>query len=136
MSETHIPETYKRLAVSGLQALFDNVSGIMAAVVSTADGFDIASIVHNVAQVDRLAAMASSISALGHVVGQESGLGAGRFVLIEAKEGFLVVIPAHSDEMPLTLSVIAGREAVVGQVVHYAKQTARQLAEMWSRTKS
>jgi uncharacterized protein len=135
MSDTQISEVYKRQSVVTLQTMFDNVKGIMAAVVSTADGFDVASIVHNVAQVNRLAAMASSISALGDVVGHESGLGASRFVLIEAKEGFLVVIPANSEEMPMTLSVIAGRDAVVGQVVHYAKQTARQLTDLWQHTK-
>jgi uncharacterized protein len=130
MDSTQLHPQTKRRVDAVVTQLLDDVHGIKAAVVSTADGFELSAVVFNAAQTSRLAAMASSISALGVVVGEESKLGECKSILIEAQEGFLVVISAPSPSLPMTLSLIAGSDAVVGQVLHYGKLAATQLATL------
>ena len=57
------------------RAFLDEVSGVTAVVVASIDGFDIASAIRGDIDPSRVAAIASSISAISGVVAQEAALG-------------------------------------------------------------
>jgi len=114
-------------AESAIQKLIDNVRGIKAVVISTEDGFEIAAWVENTAQVSRLAAMASSMAALGAIAGEESQLGTCDNIIIEAPNGYLVMMQARHQKSILIISIITNKDAVMGQVLYFSRQVCKSL---------
>ena len=110
-----------------LDELMQEVKGIKAVVVATEDGFEVAARIENTAQVARLSAMASSLAALGAMAGEESQLGACHSLLMEAAEGYIVIVQVRRADVSLIVSVVTGRDAVVGQVLYFSKKAAATL---------
>ena len=104
-----------------------NIKGVRAVLLSTEDGFEVASHVQNTAQISRLSAMASSLAALGALAGEESKLGTCDSLVMEASDGLMVVLQIRRADVSLIMSVIAGREAVVGQALYFSKLASRAL---------
>ena len=125
---TSLPESTKALALQQAQRLLFDVAGLTAVVVATADGFDVASAVQSQIEPSRIAAMASSISAISEVVSQEARLGRGKCVTIDTEAGFAVLHAVHRADVPLVINVIANEDAILGQVTYRAAQLARTLA--------
>lgn len=109
--------------------LINEVEGVTAVVVATIDGFDVASVMRNGGEAARIAAMASSISAIGAVVSQEAGLGNSRSVTIDTDAGFAVVYGVSRPDAELIINVIANGDAVLGQVAWRTAEFARTLRE-------
>ena len=107
----------------------DQVRGAVSAVVSTADGFDVASRADDAAQGSRLAAMASSIAAICSVVGEESNIGEHQSISIESEKGYVVMVHVTHPANPMILNLVADKSAVLAQMIYFAKQTAAQLGE-------
>lgn len=114
-------------AHAAIDTLMAEVKGIKAVMIATEDGFEVAAKVENTAQVSRLAAMASSLAALGAVAGEESGLGLCDSVLIEAAHGYILMLQSRRPEVGLILSVITSREAVMGQALYLTRKAAQTL---------
>ncbi|RIX80258.1 roadblock/LC7 domain-containing protein [Acidovorax cavernicola] len=114
-------------AESAIDTLMREIKGVKAVVISTEDGLELAARVENTAQVARLSAIASSLAALGAVAGEESQLGHCDNVTIEAANGHILMLQARHPEMTLIVSVVTGREAIIGQVLYYAKQATQLL---------
>lgn len=112
---------------AAVEHLMREVKGVKAVVICSEDGFEVAARVENNAQVSRLSAMASSFSALGALVGEESQLGACNYVMVDAAEGLILILQARHPAHPLTLCVVTGSDAVAGQVLYFSKQAALSL---------
>ena len=117
----------KNLARTACDELMQEIKGAKAVLVSTEDGFEVAARVENTAQVTRLSAMASSLAALGAMAGEESQLGGCASMVMEASEGFITIVQVELPQVTFILSVVAGRDAVVGQMLYFTKQAARKL---------
>ncbi|MDO9405226.1 MAG: hypothetical protein Q7T87_14430 [Polaromonas sp.] len=113
-----------------LDTLMGQVQGAIAAVISTPDGFDVASRVSNgdTGAGARLAAMASSITAICGVVGEESRIGANQSISIEAEQGYVVMVHIAHAAHPMILNLVATKRAVLAQMAYFARLTAQQLA--------
>ena len=120
--------TAKVIAAREAETLLREVSGVTAVVIATVDGFDIASAMH-AGDAARVAAMASSISAISSVVSQEAGLGRNKSVTIDTEDGFALVHSVHRDDAELVINVIADGSAVLGQVAYRVARFAQLLAE-------
>ena len=117
------PALASLLAIEFVEA----IASVSAVVVASVDGFAIASAFNGANDADRIAAMASSISAIGSVVAMEAGLGAYRSVIINTDSGFVVVQSVQRTDLELVISVVAGGDAVLAQVLHRVKTMAAQL---------
>lgn len=106
------------------------VKGVKAVLVSTEDGFEVAAQVENTAPVSRLSAMASSLAALGALAGEESRLGACDSLVMQATDGLIATLQIHRPDITLILSVVTGRDAVVGQVLYFSKKMAQTLQKV------
>ncbi len=115
------------LAASEAQSFLQEVDGVTAVVIATIDGFDVASAMKS-GDAARVAAMASSISAISSVVSQEASLGRNKSVTIDTEDGFALVHSVHRDDAELVINVIASGTAILGQVAYRAAQFARALA--------
>lgn len=122
-----LPSAVKAWVQQEAQRLLQEISGVAAVVVATADGFDVGSAMKK-GDPERVAAMASSIFAISAVVSQEASLGRSRSVTIDTEEGFSIVHSVYRPEADMVISVIAGRDAILGQVAYQVSQFARDLA--------
>lgn len=119
----------KNAALIAVNEVMDQVKGARAAVVSTEDGFEVASRIENTTEIARLSALASSMAALGAIVGEEGRLGACQKVIIEAAGGHVVMVQARRSDISLVLSVVAGQDAIMGQILYFAGQATRALEQ-------
>lgn len=110
------------------RACVSEVAGVGAVVVASVDGFDLASALRGQHDAARIAAMASSISAISGVVALEAGLGSFRSVTIGTDAGFAVVHAVPRAGLELVINVIAGEDAILAQVMHRVAAMARALA--------
>ena len=110
-----------------LDELMQEIKGLKAVVVATEDGFEVAARVENTAQVARLSAMASSLAALGAMAGEESQLGVCHSLLMEAADGYITIVQVRRADVSLIVSVVTGRDAVIGQVLYFSKKAAATL---------
>ena len=125
----NVSEPVRRAAQQAIEMVMREIKDARGAVVATEDGFEVASHAESNAQVGRIAAMASSIAALGAVAGEESKLGACNHVLIQAAEGFIVMSQARRADADYIFSIVAGKDAVVGQMIYYARAAATAISE-------
>ncbi|CAB5700038.1 Roadblock/LC7 domain [Delftia tsuruhatensis] len=119
----------KACAHAVVKALTGKVHGVHGCVVSTEDGFEVAAHAQGQGSTARLSAMASSMAALGAIAGEENQLGACSNVVIEAAEGFIVMLQARRPDLSLVLSVVASREATLGQILYVSREAARMLEQ-------
>ena len=123
-----VPAALRRLAQSEAEAIASEIGGVRAVVIASGDGFDIASVARGGVDPQRIAALASSIAAIGEVVSREAGLGHGRSVTVGTDDGFAVVHGAQHGGLSLVVNVVAGREALLGQVNYRTAEAVRRLA--------
>lgn len=128
-NKTKLPESIKALALNEATKLADEVAGITAVVIASVDGFDVASVIRGGADAARVAAMASSISAISTVASQEAGLGRNKCVTIDTESGFAVFYSVHRPDIELVINVIADSSAILAQVSYRTAQLARLLAQ-------
>lgn len=120
----------KNAAEHATKTLMRDIKGIKAALISTEDGFEVASRVENTAQVSRLSAMASSLAALGALAGEESSLGSCGSLVMEAAQGYIAIVQIRRADVSLIMSVVTGRDAIIGQVLYFSKQMANTLEKI------
>ncbi|MGF6346547.1 roadblock/LC7 domain-containing protein [Variovorax sp. W2I14] len=117
----NIAPRIKDAADAAVNTLMREIKGVKAVVIATEDGLELAARAENTAQVARMSAIASSLAALGAVAGVESGLGQCENVAIETASGHILMLQARHAEVDLIVSVITGKDAVIGQVLYLSK---------------
>ncbi|MFI0545895.1 MAG: roadblock/LC7 domain-containing protein [Brachymonas sp.] len=127
--QVNIPEGLALLAQTAINALFAKLSGVKALVVASVDGFSVAS--HSVIDIDanKVAAMASSFSALGVVVAEESHMGNKKVVTLEAADGYVILLDIPRPDYPLVLSITASSDTILAQTLYLARETITQIQQ-------
>jgi predicted regulator of Ras-like GTPase activity (Roadblock/LC7/MglB family) len=97
-----------------LKKLWGRMPGILAAQVCTLDGFEIASLESNSPSQRRLAAMVSSIHALGAAIVTETQIGEYANLVLEGTQGkaLMMSVPGFSGQ--LLLAAIGSKEPLFG----------------------
>jgi predicted regulator of Ras-like GTPase activity (Roadblock/LC7/MglB family) len=95
--------------------------GINLAVLSTTDGFEVATYRADHAVSAKMAAMGSSLQALSEAITREAGLKAGRKLIIECDDGCVLAIGLADTRPAMSLVVVADRSASLGHLLWSAK---------------
>lgn len=128
MTQTYVASALlKNLAQREAQAFLNDLTGIKAVVIATVDGFDIASATTGGIDASRIAAMASSIAAIGAVVAQETALGAANSVVINSADGFVQVFTVNREDVQLIVNVVSNSTGVLAQVAYRGRTMAQTL---------
>lgn len=114
----------KTVSHAAVDLIMREVKGAKAVVISTEDGFEVSARVENTAEITRLSAMASSMAALGAIAGEESHIGTCDNVVIAASQGHIVMRQIRRPDVSLVLSIVAGRDAIVGQMLYFSRQAS------------
>ncbi len=123
-----ITEDLRENAELLLQYFMRKINGAKGAVIATSDGFEVAANIMSDVDGAKLAAMASSISAIGNMTVQETGMGSEhRCIVVEGDAGYIVIMDVAHPSCPMILNAITSKTAVLGQVIYYAKYVVRKL---------
>ncbi|AYQ28308.1 MULTISPECIES: roadblock/LC7 domain-containing protein [unclassified Polaromonas] len=122
-----VNEQLRSVAQAQARKTLEEINGVVAVVIATADGFDIASAVTCDIDPVRVAALASSISAIGSVVSQEARLGKNRSVTINTDAGFAFLSAVNRADLELVVNVIANEHAILGQVAWHCGECVKAL---------
>ncbi len=119
---------YGELLESELKSMASGNPGIQSAQVCTSDGFEVASTHQDPESGRRLAAMVSSMQALGTAVAEETGLGDYRNLIVEGTAGkcIMMAIPGTGGEMLLT--VMANAQLAFGIFLVLCKSTCQSIS--------
>ncbi|HEY9107014.1 MAG TPA: roadblock/LC7 domain-containing protein [Roseateles sp.] len=118
-------------AASGTRAgqeLLDTIDGARTVLVATVDGFPLAVAQRQPLDADRLAAIVSSIGALGTAASSETGIGAPRCLVVESTQGRLVVRCVKAGAHELVVAVLTDTQALLGRVWTALAHVERTLA--------
>jgi len=124
----NMPAGLPGVAQRAAAACLAEVAGVTAVVIATVDGFDMASAFRGNQDAARIAAMASSISAISSMVAVEAGLGSFKSVTIGTDAGFAIVQAVPRQDVELVIHVIADGDAILAQAMHRVGVIAKLLA--------
>lgn len=110
------------------KSLLDALDGARATLVCTSDGFALAHAQRQAVEMDRLAAVVSSISALGDAAARETAIGTPRCVLVDASQGRLLVRSVACGPHMLIVAVLTDASVVLGMVWAQMVQAERLLS--------
>ena len=113
------PNRARRVPTELVKKLLDilgGVAGVQSAVLFSSDGFEIASHAVDANASARLAAIGSSLAALGSAISAEAGLHDFNRTTIESQDG-IVIIMRVDEGNTMSLVVVAGKKAVLGQLL-------------------
>jgi len=125
----HVPPGLRAAAQAQADALLREVAGMRAVLAATADGFELAAALAASVDTARLAALSSSIAAIGEVVSAEAGMGDSRSVIVETAGGLVVVQRVPRGDVSCVLTALASADALLGQVKFQLAAAASALAK-------
>lgn len=123
----YIPETLRQRSEYALDALMNSLPGLSAGVIATTDGFEVATREREGADVAKLSAMASSLSALGTMICQESEMGQYQNVTIETDAGYILILDIDHPHHPMIINLVVKKNEMLGRVLYLAKRTVDAL---------
>jgi predicted regulator of Ras-like GTPase activity (Roadblock/LC7/MglB family) len=115
-----------------LAALVTEVSGIVAAQLTTADGFEVATHSGRMEPgiASRLAAMGSSLWALSQAVSSSTQIGESRNLIVEGEQGHVVLMAVPETRPALSLLVVTNQSSILGQTLWTARNTALDVSRL------
>ncbi len=122
-----IPLELTQKAQNAIDLLFNKLSGVNALLIASVDGFPIAYRAIIDVDANKVAAMASSFSALGVVVADESHIGSKKVVTLEAEDGYVILLDISHIDFPMVLSITASKNTVLAQTLYLARETIKEI---------
>lgn len=112
-----------------LAALVDRIPDILGAVITTGDGFEIASYVPNPdMSPKKLSAMTSSMLGLADALVAETKLARSNDVIIDADKGQVLLLSIPATRGQALLSVIANKKVLIGELLWACRQSCTDMA--------
>ncbi len=122
-------ERYGSAMLAQLKNLTSQNPGVLAAQVCTVDGFEVVAVHRDEETRRRLAAMASSIHALGSALVREVDLGCYENLVLEGSKGKMLMMSVPGCEGSLLLTAIASQDALFGHFHYVCRACCQALGE-------
>lgn len=128
---TPLTEFEKAACERALVDLVNTSSGVEAVLLASPDGFEVVSATR-AQRIDgpRLAAMSSSMLALGAAMAQDLRLDGCRNIHMEAGDGVVVMLTVQCDRMGLVLSALAHKGSTLGMVLVATRNCAQNITRL------
>jgi len=101
--------------------------GVTLAVLTSADGFEIAAHPRGLSTAQRLAAMSSSLQALSEAMAGEAGLEGIRNLVIESDGGTVIVLGVGKLTPRLSLTVVSRGDETLGRLLWASRECCASL---------
>ncbi|MBB3229137.1 hypothetical protein FHW69_003789 [Luteibacter sp. Sphag1AF] len=129
--EERVSRSEEAIILHHLDSLMVKEQEISGVLVSTGDGFRVASRLTGSLSAEKLSAMASSLIAINEAVCKESSLGACRDLVIEASQGRILLMDIPHPAQKLILTVLCRAKVTMGQVLWAARGCRESLGKLF-----
>lgn len=119
------------LAAKIVEHFTQNTPGVQAVVLTTNDGFEVASARLEKSKAGKLAALGSSLQAVSEAISRESGLKSVSNVFIETENGTVILARVAGVTGGMTLAMVASQSAVLGHLVWAARNCCTALTRVF-----
>lgn len=109
-----------------LQGLSEYCASLNFATILTEDGFEVASLGHDGESRNRMAAMASSMQALGEAVTRDLKKGGCEYIIVAAPQGYMIQLRVPGQLLVMAACFDAGE--TLGKALSVSKLAAAQMA--------
>ncbi|MBI1353545.1 MAG: hypothetical protein GC160_04305 [Acidobacteria bacterium] len=116
-----------------LKALCERVSGRISAVLAGPDGFELTALVEGGLSVPKLAALASTLTAVGDALARETGLPECDDLLMQTSAGAALIRAVPVGAQRYSLIVISNERTVLGKLLVVSRECAHEIAEEIAR---
>lgn len=125
-------KTATEAALRHLRQLGEDSPGIQLAVLTSADGFEVAAYQAHGAEAAaaRVAAMTSSITALADAITRETGLKSAHNLIIESETGTVLMLSLRDAQPPLSLAIVASKQAILGHLLWAARNAGAAISRL------
>ncbi len=127
-------KVFQAMCTEALRQLVTDTAGVESACLVTGDGFEIASALTKATSGSRLAAMTSSMHALGTAITSELKMKECKSVIVDGETGTVVMVRVPSQHAEMMLAVTCGKKGTIGGILFAAKQHARWIDERLTAT--
>jgi len=124
-----ISEEASRFLEHQLRELIDNNDGIYAALIISIDGHPLVKYAQDDIHESKLAAMMSSLLALGESIARESGQQLCQYVIVDNSDGFLVDLRVGER---MLLTVLARKDTNLGMLLSACKNLAEDIVRKFN----
>jgi predicted regulator of Ras-like GTPase activity (Roadblock/LC7/MglB family) len=125
----------QRFSTDVTQAAYENLEnfvtsnpGVVLAVLTSGDGFEITAYPQHRQLAPRIAAMSSSMQALAEAMSREAGLANTRSLIVESDAGTILVLGLADATVRVSLAVVASGDATLGQLLWATRNCGTLLA--------
>jgi hypothetical protein len=115
-----------RLGAHHLEAFAASNADVLLAVLTSGDGFEVASYPPNQAMTPKIAAMSSSMQALSEALTREAGLAKNRNLIIETDSGTVMILGLAGTQR-LSLAVVAKSGELLGKLLWASRNLGKKL---------
>lgn len=129
-----ISRTAQALFENILQDLIEKARGLDAAIISSIDGFQIAAVIPNKKSVGKIAAMSSSLHALGQAISSEVQRGECKQLVVHGQQGSVVVLQIPHQNPPLLLNLVTQEGIDLARLDQVAQACAQRIASKLALT--
>lgn len=105
------------------------LTGVQSVVLFSSDGFELASHSADAATSARLAAIGSSLAALGSAISGEAGMRDFERTTIESEDGTVIIMRVDGSDA-MSMAVVAGPKAMLGQLLWATRQCCEELGKI------
>ena len=116
-----------RAAALHLETFANTNAGVLLAVLTSSDGFEVAAHPADSATTARIAAMTSSIQALSEALAREAGLSGSRSLMVETETGTVLVIGLTASSLRMSLAVVATSSELLGKLLWASRNLCKTL---------
>jgi predicted regulator of Ras-like GTPase activity (Roadblock/LC7/MglB family) len=117
------------IATHHLAAFAAANADVQLAVLTSGDGFEVASFPVQRATTAKVAAMSSSMQALSEALAREAGLSNSRSLIIETDTGTVLVLGLAGTTPRLSLAVVAANGELLGKLLWASRNLCRTLEQ-------
>ena len=115
-----------RAGAHHLEAFAATNTDVLLAVLTSGDGFEVASYPANLAMTVKVAAMSSSMQALSEALTREAGLANNRSLIIETDSGTVLILGLAGTPR-LSLAIVAKSGELLGKLLWASRHLCKQL---------
>lgn len=128
--ENYRNQKFVDFCVGELAEYTQHYRGINAALIATPDGFEIASYSHegDYSNANKLAAVGSSLFALGGSLSNEFHLTDCKSIILDSEKGKVYISAIQNKEHSVILMVQTSNQAILGNIIHGARKLNEAIA--------
>jgi len=115
-----------RLGAHHLEAFASANADVLLAVLTSGDGFEVASYPPNQAMTPKIAAMSSSMQALSEALTREAGLTKNKNLIIETESGTVLIVGLAGTQR-LSLAIVAKNGELLGKLLWASRNLGKKL---------